>query len=134
LIVVDTNVIASVYIDSGNGGMVEALMTKDQEWFAPYLWRSELRNVLAIYCRQSLLNPVQATLIARKAAAHMCNRERWPVSERVLHLAHSSGCTAYDCEFVSVAYDLHLPLVTFDKKVLKQFPSIAISPVDFIAN
>ena len=132
MIVVDTNVIASVYIENGNEEVIELLMAKDREWFAPYLWRSELRNLLAIYFRQSLLDLAQSTLIARKAEAHMRNCERWTVSERVLQLAHSSGCSAYDCEFVSVACDLRLPLVTFDKKVLRNFPAIAISPEEFI--
>ena len=134
MIVVDTNVIAGVYLSGNSSKIIEAVTFKDKEWFAPYLWRSELRNVLALYCRKSMLNPDQATLIANRAEVRMRNRERWPVSERVLQLAQSSGCTAYDCEFVSVAVDLQLPLVTLDKKVLRQFPSIAISPADFIAS
>ncbi|MCF7816521.1 MAG: type II toxin-antitoxin system VapC family toxin [Kiritimatiellales bacterium] len=133
MIVVDTNVIAGTYLSGEASEIIEALTFKEKEWFAPYLWRSELRNVLALYCRQSLLNQEQALVIARRAEDRMRNRERWPVSERVLQLADLSGCTAYDCEFVSVALDLQLPLVTFDKKVLKQFPSIAVSPEEFIS-
>ena len=133
MIVVDTNVIAAVYLDGGFSEIIEAVTFKDKEWFAPYLWRSELRNVLALYCRQSLLSLDQATLIANRAEVRMRNREHWPVSERVLQLSESSGCSAYDCEFVSVAIDLQLPLVTLDKKVLKQFPSVALAPQEFIS-
>lgn len=31
-------------------------------------------------------------------------------------------CSAYDCEFVWLARDLRLPLVTADRKVLDAFP------------
>lgn len=42
-------------------------------------------------------------------------------------LIYFSGCSAYDCEFVSLARRLHVPLVTNDRQVLKAFPALAIS-------
>jgi predicted nucleic acid-binding protein len=44
----------------------------------------------------------------------------------VLELAHQSGCTAYDCEFIAVAKTLGAKLFTADKQVLKAFPKIAV--------
>ena len=107
-------------------------MEKDSDWYAPYLWRSEFKNVLVQYNRQSLLSLSQACVIASRAEKSMKDYERWPVAERILQLAESSGCTAYDCEFVSVAMDLQVQLITLDKKVLKQFPAIAVSPEEFV--
>jgi predicted nucleic acid-binding protein len=49
----------------------------------------------------------------------------------VLELASRSGCSAYDCEFVALAQDLEVPLVTNDRQILKAFPTIAISPSAF---
>lgn len=54
-------------------------------------------------------------------------------SARVIDLAADSGCTAYDCEFVSLAERLNVPLVTSDKKLLAAFPGIAISMDAFTA-
>ena len=51
---------------------------------------------------------------------------------RVLSLSHSSGCSAYDCEFVNLAKDLDVPLVTQDKKILHNFPETAISMSQFL--
>jgi predicted nucleic acid-binding protein len=48
-------------------------------------------------------------------------------SVEVLSLAESSGCSAYDCEFVSLSLNLKVPLVTSDKKVLKAFRGSALS-------
>jgi predicted nucleic acid-binding protein len=40
--------------------------------------------------------------------------------------------SAYDYEFVAVAEDLAVRLVTADRQVLQAFPSIAVSPDKFI--
>ena len=39
---------------------------------------------------------------------------------------------AYDCEFVALADDLRLPLITTDKKILSEFPSVALSIADYL--
>lgn len=49
----------------------------------------------------------------------------------VLDLSRRSGCSAYDCEFVALALDAQVPLVTADKKILKAFPEAAVSIEDF---
>jgi len=48
-------------------------------------------------------------------------------SEDVLDLAAASGCSAYDCEFVALARDLRVPLVTLDGAVLRAFGDVAVS-------
>ena len=133
MIVVDTNVIVGAYLHGPHAKEIEALIEQDREWFAPYLWRYEFRNVLAFYLRKELLDVSEALLIMQYAEARMRNQGRWTVSERVLDLAKASGRTSYDCEFVSLAKDLNVQLVTIDRKVLRQFPSIAISPREFIS-
>ncbi|SHF90416.1 hypothetical protein SAMN05443144_11515 [Fodinibius roseus] len=49
----------------------------------------------------------------------------------VLSLVSDSSCSAYDCEFVALADDLNVRLVTF-KKNIREFPKIAISPEEFV--
>jgi len=43
-------------------------------------------------------------------------------SQQVLELERDSGCSAYDCEFVSLAARLGVKLLTSDNQVLKAFP------------
>jgi predicted nucleic acid-binding protein len=43
-----------------------------------------------------------------------------------------SVCSAYDCEFIALARDLNVPLVTLDKQLLNQFPNDTISLDAFI--
>ena len=63
----------------------------------------------------------------------MSGRERDVNSAHVLRLAAQSACSAYDCEFVALAQDLNVRLVTVDKQVLAEFPNVAISLDAYVA-
>ena len=67
VIVVDTNVIAHLYLPCEHTQAAEALLESDPEWAAPVLWRSELRNVLAGYIRRGALTFEQAAAIQAEA-------------------------------------------------------------------
>jgi predicted nucleic acid-binding protein len=127
VIVVDTNVIGYLYLASERSAQAERAFRKDAEWVSPYLWRSELCNVLVQYVRKGILSVEDAQKTMQEAADMMSGREYDVVSARVLKLAAGSGCTAYDCEFVSLAQDLAVPLVTVDRQILREFPKIAMS-------
>lgn len=66
-----------------------------------------------------------------EAEQWMAGREYTVVSQQVLQLAKASGCSAYDCEFVSLAIDLGIPLVTAARQVLRAFPKVALSAESF---
>jgi hypothetical protein len=53
-------------------------------------------------------------------------------STHVLLLVSNSACSSYDCEFVALADDLDVQLVTFDKQICSEFSDIAIDPNDFV--
>ena len=126
MIVVDTNVIAALYLPNEYSALAEALLLQDADWAAPALWRSELRNVLALYLRKKLLNFEQACQIQNQAESLMIANEYQINSVQVLRLAQSSGCSAYDCEFVALAQHLSVKLITQDKQILAQFPQHAL--------
>ncbi|NPV08089.1 MAG: type II toxin-antitoxin system VapC family toxin [Anaerolineae bacterium] len=126
MIVVDTNVIGYLYLTSERSVQAEQAFLKDQRWAAPLLWRSEFRNVLAICLRRKVLTLETARQIMNEAMDLMSGREYEVVSSHVLHLVAQSTCSAYDCEFVALAQDLGVPLVTVDRQVLAQFPDIAL--------
>lgn len=44
----------------------------------------------------------------------------------VLTQANDSGCSAYNCEFISLAKALNSKLITSDKKLKAAFPQIAM--------
>ncbi|MEO7540208.1 MAG: type II toxin-antitoxin system VapC family toxin, partial [Pyrinomonadaceae bacterium] len=127
MIVVDSNVIAYLLIPGDTTQIAEKVWGKDSTWAAPRLWRSELRNVLGLYMRQQKMDLDKAQLQMGRAEQLMNGREYDVASGNVLEIAQSSGCTAYDCEFVYLAEQLDVPFVTSDKKLLTAFPATALS-------
>ena len=122
MIAVDTNVIAYLFLRGEFAARAEAWLMRDRDWVAPMLWRSEFRTVLAGYLRQKQLTFEALRDIQREAEALLIGNEHEVDSLRVLELVRDSECSAYDCEFVSVAMRLGVKLVTADSKVLKAFP------------
>ncbi len=132
MIVVDTNTIADLYLPTAYTPAVEQLMIKEPEWAAPTLWRSELRNILAVYLRKNLLDLTTACAIQEQAESLLQNHEYESNSNQILALTQKSGCSAYDCEVVALAQFLQVPLVTADKQLLKVFPNICISAKELV--
>jgi len=131
MIVVDTNVIGYLYLSSEQSLIAERALKLDSEWAAPLIWRSELRNVLALYMRKNILKLEHAQRIMNSALELLRGREYEVSSYDVLSLASESECSAYDCEFIAVANELKVSLVTSDKQLIQEFPDVTISLSDF---
>jgi len=127
VIVVDSNVVAYLYLPGEHTAKAEALLERDPEWAAPILWRSEFRNILAGYLRRKTITFYQACGLQGEAEDLLAGSEFEVDSRAVLELVRDSGCTAYDCEFIALAKKLQIKLVTMDAKLLKAFPTYAIS-------
>jgi len=125
MIVVDTNIISYLYISGDRSQQSEDLLSSDSHWVAPILWRSEFRNVLAQYLRKSLLNLDEILLIIQQAEKLLTDREYEISSAHIMQLVKSSQCSAYDCEFIALAQYLGAPLITADKKILREFPEVS---------
>jgi len=132
VIVVDTNIIGYLYLESVHSAQVERVLLKEGDWAAPLLWRSEFRNVLALYIRKRWLSLEESGQIMSEALSFMDGNEYHVDSEHVLKLVAASSCSAYDCEFVALAQDLGITLVTVDQQILRDFPEVAVSLLGFI--
>ena len=127
MIVVDTNVVAYLLLPGPQTAAAEALLEAHPTWAAPPLWRSEWRNVLCGYWRRGSLTLEQVIALQLQAETLVIGHEEPVESEAVLRLAASSGCSAYDCEFVAASQQLDAPLVTADLALLKAFPALTRS-------
>ncbi len=127
MIVADTNTIAYLYLPTAQTDDVVSLLYKDPHWIAPLLWRSEFRNILALYVRKGIVDLSTATAMQTQAEQQFAENEFTVNSLDVLTLASERGCSAYDCEFVSLAKSLNLKLITDDKKLIQLFPGIAMT-------
>ena len=127
MIVVDTNVIAYLLLGGEKTPQARAALREDPVWAAPILWCSEFRNVLAVYLRHGQLVLSDALELVATAESLVSGSEYQVESGRVLSLVAASSCSAYDCEFVALAQDLGVSLVTSDRQVLEAFPSVAVA-------
>jgi len=132
MIVVDTNVIVYLLIQGNRTRDAERVLARDPDWVAPLLWRSEFRNVLTLYMRQRSMSLAECLETAADAEVLMQGKEYEVSLTQVLTLAAGSRCSAYDCEFLALAQALGVPLVTADRGVLSDFPSLSVSLNAFI--
>lgn len=105
---------------------------------APPLWKSEFRNVLLQYVRAAQSGTWESGFTVEEAlriirdAEQLLDATTFDVSStEILQLAHASGCSAYDCEYVALAQELDAALVTYDRAVLAAFPEVAKHPREF---
>ncbi len=121
MIVVDTNLLVYLYVPGRDTPVAEAVLTRDPIWISTPLWQSEFRNALAGFIREGALTVEGGKRIAARAESWMRGREHAVSSDHVLDLAATSGCTAYDCEFVALAEGTAVSLVTLDKRFCELF-------------
>ena len=125
MIVVDVNVISYLLISGPFTPLAEEAARKDQ-WCAPLLWKSEFRNVLTTYLRRNAFGLDVAHRQITIAERLFWGREFGVRSAAVLDCVSQSNRSAYDCEYVALAMDLGLPLVTTDGPIVQEFPTTAI--------
>lgn len=135
MIVADVNLVAYLLFGGPELPLARQVFRRDSTWCAPALWRSEFRSILAAYLRErrprmDILDAWRAHELAERLFA---GREYTVSGEPVLRLVADSPCSAYDCEYVALAAELGVPLVTWDRQVQKAFPKLALSPAAFLA-
>ncbi len=133
MIIADTNIISYLLLPTSYTDSVESLYEIDPDWSAPILWKSEFRNVMALYIRKNIITLEKAMQLQDTAESIIIQNEYDVSSSQVLSLIDESNCSSYDCEFVALAHHFDTKLVTQDKKILKEFPSTAISVSDFLS-
>ncbi len=133
MIVADNDVISYFWIESASGRSEAArrARSRDSDWVAPYLWRSEFRNVLRKYLNAGHLAYNEALWYAEKAEQDMRGAEHHVATPDVLKLVEQTGHPAYDCEYVALARALGVELVTGDRALPKLFPNTAVLLEDF---
>jgi predicted nucleic acid-binding protein len=132
VICVDTKIICYRYMASPFSAAADAAWAKDPDWIVPILWRSEFRNALAGSVRQRSLTVEEASAIANLAETMLDRKEFTVSTSAVLRLVSRSNCSAYDCEFVALAQAEGVRLVTADRRIMQEFPEVAVSLLKFV--
>lgn len=142
MIVVDAMIVAYAVVDvPDHTPAVNELLEIGHAWAAPPLWRSELRNVLLQYIRVSEeTRPGEAVSLkdARRKmglAETLVGQRTYAVdSDAVFDAVAGTNLSAYDGEYVALAQEMGVPLVTVDSAVLEAVSNIAVRPEDVAAS
>lgn len=126
MIVVDTNLLVYFYIQGEHSTLAEKAFLKDPEWISSLLWRSEFLSVLAGTIKKGIVEFEVAAEIMAEAERLMEGGEYSVSALAVLRLAANSRCSSYDCEFIALAQELNIPLITMDEQILALFPETAV--------
>lgn len=132
MIVVDSNVIAYCWLNTAQTPRAQAVRLKDDDWYVPLLWRSEMCSILAGYMRNGSLTAKQAGQVMERVEQELEGNEHLVESADVVALVGSTTLSACDCEFVALAQALGAQLVTEDRAVLRALPKQAISMETFL--
>jgi len=132
VIVADVNLLAYLLLGAPETEIAQRVLERDPIWAAPVLWRSEFRSILAAYMRRRGLPATEMWRAHELAEALLGGNEYTLSGEAVLQLVAESPCSAYNCEYVALAQELRVPLVTSDREILRHFPQTAVSPKEFL--
>ena len=133
MIVVDNDVISYFWIrmDTGRASLAQEVRKKDDEWVVPQIWRSEFRNVLRGYLAGGYMTLEEALGFADRAEADLLESTHSVPSQPILELVSETGHSAYDCEYVALAQELGVTLVTGDNTVADLFSDTAVLLEDY---
>ena len=130
--VVDTNVVA--YFLLGTEPYAEecgAFWRRAGQVWAPASWQSEILSVLWMAFRTKVISADESARRLRLAAGLGVHsvpiRHLW---RGALMRSIDSGISTYDSLFVELAHRRRLTLATFDRQLLRAYPSIAKHPSD----
>lgn len=134
MFVVDTNIIAALYVKGSYSEAVKQLHDRDQVWRTDPFALIELSNVLATYERARYLTKALAR--ERLADAQDFLRPHYfaVTHDAALEMAIRYRTTAYDGRFLALADQLDRRLVTEDAKLRKAAPALTQSVSEALAS
>jgi predicted nucleic acid-binding protein len=133
MVVIDTNIIAPLYVRSVRTEAVERLFARDAVWRTEPIALIELSNVLLSYERSHYITAAIGRDCLTRAAAFLQPHLFRVSHEAALDTALHYHVTAYDARFLAVASQLGSRLVTEDAKLRSAAPQLTQSLEEALA-
>ena len=133
MVLVDTNVIAPLYVRSARTDAVEELFARDAVWRTEPLALIELSNMLITYERARYITAATARDCLSRAAAFLQPQLFRVSHQAALDAALRYGTTAYDARFLALAQQLGHRLVTEDARLRAAAPRLTQSLTQALA-
>jgi len=132
MIVVDSNAVAYYLIEGEHTALAHEVRRRDRDWLAPPIWRHEMLNILAMYALHGGMDAAVCQEVWDQALSLMRRGVCEVDMSHALGLAIENAISAYDAQFVELASNRNIPLVTQDRRLLTKFPELALSMREFV--
>ena len=133
MVLVDTNVIAPLYVRSARTEAVEELFARDAVWRTEPIALIELSNMLVTYERSRYITAATARDCLNRAAAFLQPQLFRVSHQAALEAALDYRVTAYDARFLALADQLGSRLVTEDARLRAAAPALTQSLAEVLA-
>ncbi|MEY2578784.1 MAG: hypothetical protein QOI49_1608 [Verrucomicrobiota bacterium] len=133
MVIVDTNVIAPLYMRSARTDTVAELFARDAVWRTEPLALIELSNVLITYERSRHITAAAARDCLNRAAAFLQPHIFRVSHQAALEAALDYRVTAYDARFLALARQVGARLITEDAKLRAAAPTLTQSLAEALA-
>ena len=127
MIVVDANVVAYATIKGTKTPVARQLRAAERHWVMPSLCRHELANVLLSHVRSGHFTEQDIGQIWDKFALVLEGNEREVSLVSAVRLANERSISAYDAQYVWLASELNMPLITEDRQIISRCTDVARS-------
>lgn len=127
MLLIDTNVLAYLYLEGVKSKAVQELAVRDPDWQSESYLLIEFTNVLTRYLAANILPLVRVQEIFAQAAQKMDGSLHTVPHFEVLPICAEFNVTAYDARFLQLAQKLGLKLITEDKKLRTAAPGLTQS-------
>src|SRR5437763_17163173 len=133
MILVDTNIIAPLYVRSARSEAVTELFARDAVWRTEPLALIELSNVLITYERARYITAATARDCLNRAGAFLQPQLFRVSHQAALDAALRYGTTAYDARFLALADQLGSRPITEDASPRAAAPALTQSLAEVLA-
>jgi predicted nucleic acid-binding protein len=133
MVIVDTNIIAPLYVRSARTDTVAELFAHDAVWRTEPLALIELSNVLITYERSRHITAATARDCLNRAAAFLQPHFFRVSHQAALEAALDYRVTAYDARFLALARQVGARLITEDAKLRAAAPALTQSLAEALA-
>lgn len=133
MVLIDTNVAVSLWIDNDWTDNARCLLVHDPEWRTEPYALIELSNVFATYVRHKLLAREDAVTRLEEAEALFAAGLFRVAHRQALDIAIHYRISAYDARFLAAARSLGAKLVTEDAKLRQAAPTLTQSLAEALA-
>jgi predicted nucleic acid-binding protein len=127
VILIDTNVAVSLWIESERTSAARRLYAADPDWSTEAFALIEFGNVMAAYVRAKLASPAEAQKRLEEAELLLSPGLVEIGHSETLQTALEFGVSAYDARFLATARGLDVKLVTEDKRLRRAAPALTQS-------